>query len=69
MPLHLDDTDVEIIKSLLEGWKKIFQTNIKRNHKTAPTVKSRLERLVNVGFIKGVIPMFDFNPIDRNEGD
>lgn len=32
---------------------------------TTPTVKSRFDRLVNVGFIKSVSPILDFNIIEE----
>ena len=69
MPLHLDDIDIKIIKSLLQDGRKSFRQISRETKITTPTVKARFERLVNVGFIKGVIPIFDFNLIDRNEGE
>jgi Lrp/AsnC family leucine-responsive transcriptional regulator len=69
MPLHLDDIDIEIIKSLLQDGRKSFRQISRETKITTPTVKARFERLVNIGFIKGVIPIFDFNQIDRNERD
>ncbi len=69
MPLHLDDIDIKIIKSLVKDGKKSFRQISRETKITTPTVKARFKRLVNVGFIKGVIPIFDFNLIDRNEGE
>ena len=69
MPLHLDATDIAIIKSLLKDGRKSFRQISRETKITTPTVKARFERLVNICFIKGVIPIFDFNQIDRNEGD
>jgi DNA-binding Lrp family transcriptional regulator len=69
VPLHLDDIDIAIIKSLLQDGRKSFRQISRETKITTPTVKARFERLVNVGFVKGVIPIFDFNQIDRNEGE
>ncbi len=69
MPLHLDDIDIAIIKSLLQDGRKSFRQISRETKITTPTVKARFEGLVNVGFIKGVIPIFDFNQIDRSEED
>jgi DNA-binding Lrp family transcriptional regulator len=69
VPLHLDDIDIKIIKSLVKDGRKSFRQISRETKITTPTVKARFERLVNVGFIKGVIPIFDFNLIDRNEGE
>ena len=69
MPLHLDEIDIEIIKSLLQNGRKSFRQISRETKITTPTVKARFERLVNIGFIKGVIPVFDFNQIDNGEED
>ncbi len=69
MPLHLDEIDIEIIKSLLQDGRKSFRQISRETKITTPTVKARFERLVNVGFIKRVTPVFDFNLIDKEEGD
>ena len=67
MPLHLDNIDIAIIKSLVKDGRKSFRQISRETKITAPTVKARFERLVNVGFIKGVMPIFDFNLIDKEE--
>ena len=68
VPLHLDENDVAIIKSLLEDGRKSFRQISRDTGITTPTVKARFERLVNVGFIKGVFPIFDFGKVDNNDG-
>ncbi len=69
MPLHLDENDVAIIKSLLNDGRKSFRQISRDTGITTPTVKARFERLVNVGFIKGVFPIFDFGKVnDNNDG-
>lgn len=68
VPLHLDENDVAIIKSLLEDGRKSFRQISRDTGITTPTVKARYERLVNVGFIKGVFPIFDFSKVDNNDG-
>lgn len=50
LQVDLDNTDVAILKSLMEDGRKSFRA-ISREIKvsTPPTVKSRYERLVNIG--------------------
>ncbi len=61
MPLQLDDYDVSILKSLLKDGRKSFREISRETGITTPTVKARFNRLVNVGFIKSVSPILDFN--------
>ena len=69
MPLQLDEIDIKIIKSLVKDGRKSFRQISRETKITTPTVKARFERLVNLGFLKGVIPIFDFNQIDKGEED
>jgi len=67
MPLTLDGIDVSILRSLLEDGRKSFRQISRDTGITTPTVKSRFERLVNIGFIKGVLPVFDFEKVEPQE--
>ena len=67
MPLHLDNNDIAIIKSLLKDGRKSFRQISRETGITTPTVKARFERLVNIGFIKGVLPVFDFGKVNNTE--
>ncbi|MGE0243411.1 MAG: Lrp/AsnC family transcriptional regulator [Nitrososphaeraceae archaeon] len=67
MPLQLDNNDVAIIKSLLKDGRKSFRQISRETGITTPTVKARFERLINVGFIKGVIPVFDFEKVNNSQ--
>src|SRR3712207_2570044 len=69
MPLSLDEIDVSILKSILEDGRKSFRQISRDTGITTPTVKARYERLVNVGFIKGVLPVFDFEKVVESNGD
>jgi DNA-binding Lrp family transcriptional regulator len=64
MPLSLDKIDVSILKSISEDGRKSFRQISRDTGITTPTVKARYERLVNVGFIKGVLPVFDFDKVE-----
>jgi DNA-binding Lrp family transcriptional regulator len=66
MPLRLDDYDVSILKSLLQDGRKSFREISRETGITTPTVKARFNRLVNVGFIKSVSPILDFDMVERN---
>ncbi len=64
MPFNLTGMDVSIIKELLKDGRKSFREISRSTGISTPTVKARFDRLVNVGFIKSVSPVFDFNKID-----
>jgi DNA-binding Lrp family transcriptional regulator len=65
MPLELDSYDVSILKALLKDGRKSFREISRETGITTPTVKSRFDRLVNVGFIKSVSPILDFNIVEE----
>ena len=64
MPFQLDQIDVSIINSLQKDGRKSFRQIAREVGATTPTVKARFERLVNIGFLKSVSPVFDFEKID-----
>jgi DNA-binding Lrp family transcriptional regulator len=65
MPLQLDDYDVSILRSLLKDGRKSFREISRETGITTPTVKARFTRLVNVGFIKSVSPIFDSSLVEN----
>jgi DNA-binding Lrp family transcriptional regulator len=67
MPLELDHYDVSILKSLLKDGRKSFREISRETGITTPTVKARFSRLVNIGFIKSVSPILDFNIAELDE--
>ena len=67
MPFHLDNKDIEIIKSLLKDGRKSFRQISRETGITTPTVKARFERFVNIGFIEGVLPVFDFGKVNNTK--
>jgi DNA-binding Lrp family transcriptional regulator len=66
MPFQLDDYDVSILEALLEDGRKSFREISRETGITTPTVKARFDRLVNIGFIKSVSPIFDFDKVEEN---
>jgi DNA-binding Lrp family transcriptional regulator len=65
MPLQLDNYDVSILKSLVKDGRKSFREVSRETGITTPTVKARFTRLVNIGFIKSVSPILDFDIIEN----
>jgi DNA-binding Lrp family transcriptional regulator len=65
MPLELDEYDMSILKSLFEDGRKSFRQVSRETGITTPTVKARFERLVSVGFIRGVQPVIDFGKMEK----
>ena len=66
LPLELDGYDVSILKSLFKDGRKSFRQVSRETGITTPTVKARFERLVNVGFIKSVVPVIDFEKVENS---
>lgn len=65
MPIELDNYDISILKSLLKDGRKSFRQISRETGVTSPTVKARYERLLNVGFIKKIIPLIDFEKVEK----
>jgi DNA-binding Lrp family transcriptional regulator len=63
LPVDLDNTDVAILKSLMEDGRKSFRAISREIKVSTPTVKSRYERLVNIGLIKSVKPEIDLSKV------
>jgi DNA-binding Lrp family transcriptional regulator len=67
LPVDLEDTDVTILKSLMEDGRKSFRVVSREIKVSTPTVKSRYERLVNIGLIKSVKPEIDLSKVNRRK--
>ena len=67
MPVDLDNTDVAILKSLMEDGRKSFRAISREIKVSTPTVKSRYERLVNIRLIKSVKPEIDLSKVSREK--
>jgi DNA-binding Lrp family transcriptional regulator len=59
---------VSILKALLKDGRKSFREISRETGITTPTIKARFNRLVNVGFIKSVSPILDFNIVEESIG-
>ena len=64
MPFQLDSYDVSILKALLKDGRKSFREISGEIGITTPTVKARFDRLMNVGFIKSVSPILNFDTVE-----
>jgi DNA-binding Lrp family transcriptional regulator len=67
LPVDLDDTDVAILKSLMEDGRKSFRAISREIEVSTPTVKARYDRLVNMGLIKSVKPEIDLSKVDTRK--
>nr|MDP9290474.1 winged helix-turn-helix transcriptional regulator [Thermoproteota archaeon] len=59
--------DVAILKGLLKDGRKSFRQISRETGISTPTVKARFDRLVNIGFIKSVSPILDFEKVDYGD--
>jgi Lrp/AsnC family leucine-responsive transcriptional regulator len=66
VPVSLDDTDLAILKSLMQDGRKSFRAISREIKVSTPTIKARYERLVNMGLIKSVRPELDVSKIDAS---
>jgi Lrp/AsnC family leucine-responsive transcriptional regulator len=66
LPFQLDNTDLAILKSLMEDGRKSFRAISREIKVSTPTVKGRYDRLVNIGLIKGIKLEIDFSKVDRS---
>lgn len=66
MPIRLDETDQAIIKVLEKDGRKSFRQIARETGISTPTVKARFTRLINIGFLKSVSPIFDFSKIEAD---
>ena len=67
MPVDLDGTDIAILKSLMENGRKSFRAISREIIVSTPTIKSRYERLGNIGLIKSVKPEIDLSKVDKGK--
>ena len=65
MPFQLDNYDISILRALLKDGRKTFREISRETGITTPTVKARFNRLVNVGFIKAVSPILNFDIVEE----
>ena len=63
--MKLDDTDLAVLKSLMQDGRKSFRAISREIGVSTPTVKARYERLINMGLIKSIKPEIDLTRIDK----
>ena len=64
MPFRLDDIDLALLESLIKDGRKSFRQISREIKVSTPTVKTRYERLVNIGLIKAVSPVLDLGKLE-----
>jgi DNA-binding Lrp family transcriptional regulator len=67
LPVDLDTIEIAILKSLMENGRKSFRAISREIKVSTPTVKSRYERLVNIGLVKSVKPEIDLSKVNREK--
>ena len=65
MDTKLDNTDIAIIKSLIQDGRKSFRQIAREIKVSTPTVESRFSRMKGLGIIKNIQPIFDIEKIDN----
>ena len=64
MDAKLDNTDIAIVKALIEDGRKSFRQIAREIKASTPTVEARFSRLKGLGIIKNIQPIFDIEKID-----
>ena len=59
MPARLDETDVAIIKALMENGRRSFREIARIASVSTPTVESRVKRMFDMGIIRKIVPLLD----------
>jgi len=65
MPYSLDEIDIAIVNSLKNDGRKSFRQISREIKISTPTVKSRYQRLVNIGLIISVAPIIDASKLEK----
>ena len=63
LTITLTNTDIALLKSLLDDGRKSFRQISKEIGVTTPTVKARFNRLLDMGVIRSVSPILDLNKL------
>ena len=65
MDAKLDNTDIAIVKSLIQDGRKSFRQIAREIKASTPTVEARFSRMKGLGIIKSIQPIFDIEKIDN----
>jgi len=65
LPLIFDNTDILLIKALLEDGRRSYRQLAKMANVSTPTAEARIKRMMNLGFIKRIAPIFDSAKIEH----
>ena len=63
MVIPLASTDIAVLKALLKDGRKSFRQISRETGISAPTVKTKFNRFVDMGVIKSISPMLDLNKL------
>lgn len=64
MDAKLDNTDIAIVKALIQDGRKSFRQIAREIKVSTPTVEARFSRLKGLRIIKNIQPIFDIEKID-----
>jgi Lrp/AsnC family leucine-responsive transcriptional regulator len=63
MSFPLDETDIAILESLIQDGRKSFRQISREIKVSTPTVQIHYYRMINMGIIKSVSPIFDMKKL------
>jgi len=65
LPIELDETDVAILRALIEDGRKPFRQIAELASVSTPTVENRVRRMLDTGLIKKITPILDVDKIEQ----
>jgi len=65
LSIKLDETDIAILRALLEDGRKPLRQIAKQALVSTPTVESCMRRMFDSGLIKKIIPLLDTDKIEQ----
>lgn len=65
MQAKLDNIDILIINSLIQNGRKSFRQIAKEIKFSGPTVEAHFNKLIKLGIIKNIVPIFDLSKIQN----
>ncbi|MEM2237810.1 MAG: AsnC family transcriptional regulator [Candidatus Caldarchaeum sp.] len=66
MPITLDEVDVALVRALAEDGRRSYRQLAKIVGVSTPTARQRIKRLMDIGFIRKIAPVFDLERVGKS---
>ncbi|MCS4538780.1 MAG: AsnC family transcriptional regulator [Thaumarchaeota archaeon] len=65
MPIVLDKIDMSLINAMLEDGRRSYRQLARIANVSTPTAEARIKRMINSGFLKKIVPVFDAAKVEH----